>query len=153
MTDDHKQLDPETVSLLHGITGDGLGGSTESAGMATTAAHLQGPPTPGPPRMDALGQIMKEHTMSDIAEQGEVTITVENASPILIGASAVEAIRGDANRQVDEHLRAAVGMWDDLDVSDFEQVKAMRYEIARVSECLSALFALAPLPDEDQEGE
>lgn len=82
-------------------------------------------------------------------DQQEVRVKVEDARQIYVGPSAIEAIRGDANRQADEHLRAAVELWDDLDVSDLEAVKEVQFKLGMAQDAISALVYLAPVPEDD----
>jgi hypothetical protein len=82
-------------------------------------------------------------------EQQEVRVTVEDGRAIYIRGEAIEAIRGEANRQADMHLRSAVELWDECDVTDLDQLKDVRFKLGMAQDAISALVGLAPIPDDE----
>lgn len=85
-------------------------------------------------------------------EPGEVAIKIEGSSSIMVGASTVEVLQGEANKRADKWLSEANEIWGDLDVTDIEQIKTMEFKISMVSSALSALKHLAPVYLDDEDG-
>lgn len=87
----------------------------------------------------------------EAVDQQEIRVKVEDAREIYVGPAAIEAIRAEANRQADTHLRAAIELWDDCDVEDLEEVKQVAFKLSMAQDAISALLHLAPVPDEVDE--
>lgn len=87
-------------------------------------------------------------------DQQEVRVRIEDDTHgIYVGPEAIRAIRRDANEQADAALFDAWGLWQNLDVAEagIDEIKEMQLKIGLVSEALTTLLYLAPLPDPDDE--
>lgn len=90
--------------------------------------------------------------MTDETVTRDVRVRIDDDKHgIYVTDETADAIRSDAHSQAHERLNEAVRLWEDCNVEDFEDVKAVRWAVSRASDALDTLLALAPLPDDDED--
>jgi hypothetical protein len=81
----------------------------------------------------------------------DVPVRIDDSKQVYVTNVTATVIRDELNGQADRWLREAKALWDECDVEDIDDIKAIEDKIGRFADALSALRWLAPMPDEDSE--
>jgi len=88
--------------------------------------------------------------MPKTVEGHEVSVEIEQGNrPLMVRQEAIDVLREEARRQVAAWLPEAVEQWENLDITDFEDVKDVQFKLGMAADALDSLFRLTAVPMDD----